>query len=480
MKKIWDYINNILLTFRSCFSREAAFDWFLVIVVGLMLRGDHLGVTSIVRELSLDNALYECMMHFFRSTAWTLSEIRNHWIKIVAGSGQMYEVMDKLLFIGDGVKNTKEGRKMPGVKRLHQESEDTSKPSYIFGHLWGCLGIVTGNSKKLFSLPISMTIQDGVRPILEWTKSEYSKDSHVTRLVREACKAAELIRREAFLLMDRCFLTEPALKTIAAEPGGKLITLVTRVKSNAVAYEDHPPARKPGRGRPPSRKERVPLMDLFQSMRESFVTIKLELYGKVETVKYLCVDKLWGDEQNLRLRFVLAEIDGAKTILACNSLTIPPEQIIVLYGFRFKIETFFRAFKQTIDGLGYHFWTSIMPKLNRFGSAAAYMDSLKKITRKKDQEKIISAYNATEGFVMFACIAIGLLQLCSLKFASEIIDSPWRWLRTRTSTFPSEETAADCLRKTMPKIFENCRDLAIIQKIKAKTIDHKYIFDETA
>jgi hypothetical protein len=121
-----------------------------------------------------------------------------------------------------------------------------------------------------------------------------------------------------------------------------------------------------------------------------------------------------------------------------------------------------------------------MPKLNRFGSAAAYMDSLKKITCKKDQEKIISAYNAIEGFVMFACIAIELLQLCSLKFASEIIDSPWRWLRTRTSTFPSEEMVADCLRKAMPMIFENCRDLGIIQKIKTKMIDHTYLFDEAA
>jgi hypothetical protein len=46
------------------------------------------------------------------------------------------------ILIGDGVKQPKEGKKMPGVKRLHQESEDSSKAEYIFGHMFGVIGIL--------------------------------------------------------------------------------------------------------------------------------------------------------------------------------------------------------------------------------------------------------------------------------------------------------------------------------------------------
>jgi len=32
-----------------------------------------------------------------------------------------------IILVGDGVKQAKESRKMPGIKKLHQESENSSK-----------------------------------------------------------------------------------------------------------------------------------------------------------------------------------------------------------------------------------------------------------------------------------------------------------------------------------------------------------------
>ncbi|MNJ61555.1 hypothetical protein D3C77_573490 [compost metagenome] len=39
-------IDELLSAFRSCFSRTATYKWFVVVIVGLMLRTDHLGVPS--------------------------------------------------------------------------------------------------------------------------------------------------------------------------------------------------------------------------------------------------------------------------------------------------------------------------------------------------------------------------------------------------------------------------------------------------
>ena len=51
MIKMWGYINDILFEFKPCFSKVTAFNWFIIVIVGFMLRSDYLGVTSIIRVL---------------------------------------------------------------------------------------------------------------------------------------------------------------------------------------------------------------------------------------------------------------------------------------------------------------------------------------------------------------------------------------------------------------------------------------------
>ena len=69
------FIDSVLHSFRPCFTREATFHWFVVIIVGLLLRSEHLGTTSFIRELTLN--------HFFRSSAWSLETLRQAWLHIV-------------------------------------------------------------------------------------------------------------------------------------------------------------------------------------------------------------------------------------------------------------------------------------------------------------------------------------------------------------------------------------------------------------
>ena len=110
-------MNDILKMFVTCFSREAAYHWFVIIVVGLMIRGDHLGVTSVIRDLGLRPECYETMIHFFRSSAYTLDSIALCWYKVVQKYAPIYHENDRAVLIGDGVKQSKEGRFMPVVKK---------------------------------------------------------------------------------------------------------------------------------------------------------------------------------------------------------------------------------------------------------------------------------------------------------------------------------------------------------------------------
>ncbi len=68
----------------------------------------------------------------------------------------------------DGVKQSMEGRRMPGVKRMAQESETQTKPDMIHGHMWGTIGILVGDCENLACVPVSMRIHDGLQAVHKW------------------------------------------------------------------------------------------------------------------------------------------------------------------------------------------------------------------------------------------------------------------------------------------------------------------------
>ncbi len=111
------FMNTILEGFRKCFSREKAFNWFVVIVIGLMVRCEHLGVTSSIRELAIRPGLYESMLHFFRAASWNLARVRQIWYETVKANALIRREGQWNLLIGDGVKQSKEARHKPGVKK---------------------------------------------------------------------------------------------------------------------------------------------------------------------------------------------------------------------------------------------------------------------------------------------------------------------------------------------------------------------------
>lgn len=141
-------ISLILLQFRDCFSRGAAFNWFVIVIMGFIVRVDHHGVTSLIRWLGLKPSLYTALLSFFRTSSWHLKSIQNRWLQIVISRCPLLTIANRYLIVGDGIKVAKEAQKMPAVKKLHQESQNSSKSPYIYGHHHGVLGILAGWVKK--------------------------------------------------------------------------------------------------------------------------------------------------------------------------------------------------------------------------------------------------------------------------------------------------------------------------------------------
>ncbi len=80
---MWEWMNGTIFDFRVCFTRKAAFGWFVVIIIGFMIGQEHAGVTSVIRELGLGNRHYESILHFFHASSWEIETIRKIWITLV-------------------------------------------------------------------------------------------------------------------------------------------------------------------------------------------------------------------------------------------------------------------------------------------------------------------------------------------------------------------------------------------------------------
>ncbi len=444
-RTMFHFMNQILEGFRKSFSREAAFEWFVVVVVGLMVRSDHLGVTSIIRELGLRPEVYESILHFFRAWSWKLARVRQVWYETVQANAPIYREGTWNILIGDGVKQSKEARRMPAVKKLFQDSEDSSKAAYIFGHMFGGLGILIGNQAKKFCLPLSIRLHDGLQFLETWKGASGSIKTHIVQMVEDAYEAAKTFGN-SLLLLDRYFLSVPALTRLAElnTSGPVRLEIVTKAKQNCVAYKR--PMRKAGRGRPPKKGEKVILKELFSANASQFTTTTLDLYGKQSQVEYLCVDLLWGQKLYQMLRFVLVKYKNTYSILVSTCLDLTPEAIIRLYSYRFRIEGCFRELKQQIGCFSYHFWTRAMPKLNHF-SKKGTPDPLDQICDEKLRSAVQATVRAVEGFVMFSCIAMGLLQMIALQNSANPELHNFRYLRTRSSCIASEGTTMCFLRR---------------------------------
>lgn len=459
------FIESILAEFRSCFSRKASYKWFVVVILGLMSRADKLGVTSFIRALSLKGSCYECLLHFFRSDAYNLAGIKARWYSIVQKSGLLLTFENRILLLGDGTKAAKEGKHMPGVQKLFQESENCSKAPYIFGHMFGGLAAVIGNRTSYFAVPVSMDIHLGLSAMSDWDESQsYRGTTHVVRMVENAHEAAKHLGK-AYLCLDRYFLTVPALKRLTELcEDTDILHIVTRAKMNCKAYEkpEAPSGKK--RGRPRKKGETIKLKSLFDSKQDSFIKGKATLYGKEEEISYLCKDLLWGPKLYKELRFVLVVRGQSRAIFVSTDLTLDPVRIIECYAMRFSIECTFRELKQQIGAFSYHFWTKSLPKLNRFKKKSE-ADNMSGIVTEEDRKCIRRTVKATERFVMFSCIAIGLAQMIALDERFSKTLSKDRYLRTAARTKQSEGTVLSYLHKNLFRLLLSKQDSELTELI---------------
>jgi hypothetical protein len=433
------------------------FLWFVTCLAGMTIRGDFLGVTSIVRALGVKGICYDRILDFYHGTGLKLDKLTHTWLRTVLKIfPDILRVNGRLLLVGDGIKIPKEGKKMPAVKGLHQQSESNSKSPFIMGHSFQAIGILVGALNNVFAVPLVSRIHEGL---------VFSNRDQRTLLDKMVSLIESLgICEPFFFIADAYYATGKIIKKLL-EKGNHLITLV---RSNAVAY--YPPSRNSQnkrRGRPRIYGKKIKIKTLFNDP-DTMQIASSPVYGEKRTqIRFRSVDLIWRPV-GILVRFVavIHPVRG-RCILMCTDLGLPALEIIRLYGLRFKIEL---SFKQAIRVLGtyaYHFWMRTMKPIKRF-SGDQYLHKKPEAYRQAVRRKI----DAYHRYVQTGLIAQGLLQYLSAAFPKLVFSSFGSWFRTIRSDFsPSEHVAAIALRNTFPEFLSDCSKDSIFKKFLLERID---------
>lgn len=453
---LWMQWWKLVRQLRPAFARQRTFLWFALVLVGLTVRPDLRGVTSLIRAVGLKEVFYDRLLDFFHSQAVAVDTLAALWCRLVLTvlpASLIPKVHDRPIFIGDGIKLAKTGRKMPAVKKLHQESTNNNKSEFIYGHSCQAIALLVGSAQSFFALPLTCRIHEGVVFSNRQTKSLLDK---MVDLVHSLT-----ISRPFYLVLDAYYASKVVVQGLLNNGDH----LITQVRKNAVAY--WPAQAGDGKRRGPKRKygKKVKLRTLFQDL-SSFIEAPSPAYGESKvTIRYRFIDLLWRPV-GILVRFVLV-IHPQHTfkIFMTTDLSLSPLDILRLYGFRFKIEVSFKQALYTIGTYAYHFWMALMTtRPNRSGDqylhrkSAAYRSQVRRKLR---------AYHC---HMQLGLITQGLLQYLSLTCTKAVWQSFGSWLRTiRPEIFPSEMVTALAMKNTLPELLVNSpQDHILVNFIRQK------------
>jgi hypothetical protein len=199
--------------------------------------------------------------------------------------------------------------------------------------------------------------------------------------------------------------------------------------------------------------EKVRLKELAQD-HTAFTSVPSPVYGENNvTLRYRCLDLIWRPAARI-VRFVIVCHPHRGTIfLLSTDLTLAPLEILMLYGYRFRIELGFRQAVHVLGAYAYHFWMYGMKPLKR-GGGDQYLHRTSDAYRAAIRRKM-AAFHV---HVQLGCIAQGLLQHLSINYTAEVWLCFRSWLRTMNPALPpSELVAAKALREALPGFFSFSR-----------------------
>lgn len=455
---LWQEWWRWCMPLRNACSRTRTFLWMCTVLIGFCVREDLRGVTSVMNVFGLSEPCYDRMLDFLHSNSLDVGKLMRIWVAMLLKNHPgLLRFNGKPVLVGDGIKVGKAGKRMPGVKRLHQVSESNTKPTYILGHSCQAVSILARGQQSVVSIPLTAKIHEGVVFSNRCTRTLLDKMIDMLDLLK--------IDEPYYFVADAYY----ASKKIIVSMMERECHLITRARNNAVAFLPVSEAKpdKRGKGRPRLYGNKVSLRILFE-WHDIMQTIPSPVYGETDVqLKVWTCDLVWRPV-GILVRFVaVSHPTRGRLILISTDLSLTASQIIELYGYRFKIEVNFKRALHDTGAFHYHFWMKNMTPVTRKAkdqhlhrNSQEYRDAVR---RKLD------TYHR---FIQLGLIAQGIMCVLATTVPELIHNSFGSYFRTiRTERAPSEAMVAKSLQNTLHQVFDRAFPYPLLAAFLKQRLD---------
>ncbi|MGB0356391.1 MAG: transposase [Opitutales bacterium] len=445
---LWTEWSQAFSCLRNAFSRQMTFTWYMIACVGMSVRTDLVGITGIVRALGLRESAYHCLIRVFHSSGINREALLASWIAVVMEKFEPACIDGRLILICDGINIAKEGRRMPGVRLIHQNSSSNAKAEFIMGHYLQSVSLaVVDSCHRLQAVPLQAEIHDGV------IRTHRGAQSRVEKMAGLNNRITEIAGHPAVIVADAYYAGK---SMIAGLSDGSC--LVSRVKTNAVAYSV-PEKEAPRRGRPRKYGKKISLKEKLAKVQES-----QQCWNDYRLTH---LDLIWPPAGRM-VRFVLTHHSTkGSCILVSTDLNFDPLTILRIYIARWNIESGFKTSKHVYGAFNYHFWSKSMGKLTRKSGGIRLVGHSAKF-RNKIENKI----NAFHNHITSGYIAHGLAMYLGINKPQQVWSTFSGWLRTINKDMnPSDLVVKNALATALPEYLMSNNDTEDWRKILMQYTD---------
>ena len=441
--ELWSVWMSVVVQLRPACKRYSTFCWMVVCLMAFSIRPDLMGVSSMVRAIGLKGICYERLLGLMHSKALDLDLLTELWCKIIFSIfPDFVRVNGRIALLADGIKIGKEGRKMPAVKSLHQESNNNSKAEYIMGHSCQTISVLVKAGISFFAVPLVSRIHEGL---------VFSNRDRRTLFDKVLAMLGVVDSNTLFYFIADAYYSNCKMMAGLVERKQHLIACVKQ--GMAVGYLPLTPQTnaKPKRGRPRKYGDKIKLKTLFKQAH-LFTEVESPVYDEQGVMIKIYSQQLLCKSAGMMILFIwVIHPKRGNIILMSTDLEIAPIDVVRLYGLRFKIECSFKAAIHNVGTYTYRFWMKSMDKINSRGGDQHLHH---KSSQYRDQvRRKMAAYHC---HIQLGLIAQGLLQYLSCTKSTTVWQHFYSWIRTiRPGIPPSEYVVSQALKDGLTEFLED-------------------------
>jgi len=397
---------SLFQVFAPCFTAPS-FAYFRAYVWALMVVEGRKCMTRLARCAFFHPRDLSSWERFLAEHRWSLTALTERLVTLVVTKlGDRLQVHGAYLLGKATTLVAKTTKRMLGVQKWKDHSDNADRGAYLVGHHWNLVGLISQWEARWLCWPLVMRFVPGLKGARQWMVGDTVEPMSFWDAALAAILEVTRCLGEASVrvVADAYYSKAPFLNGLVARG----IHVISRLRKDAVGWDDPEPRPSGTRGRQPRHGRKWTLASLLPA--ETPTRERLTLYGKLAEVVFVVRD-VWLRDVAQKVRVVVLE--GAKEpfILVSTDLTLSALQIIEIYGARFSIELTIRDLKQHF-GLGDYQCTTTLAILR---------------------------------FVHLACVAFGLWRLLLL----EHLEAGWLQVTSPRVSLPEAPLSFQRVRRAL-------------------------------